>query len=129
MEIAARITRQIHNCRFLFDARATVAISAILLLSSISLLGSEKKEDVTVKNSSANKNVVLVNAEVNGRPVQLECFMSVAHCKIPKEGSYLLVRLPSGEGAYMDCPNVYLYEKSIPPRPGTRIGEYCLLGE
>jgi hypothetical protein len=101
-------------------------VGALVLLLPISLLARES-ENVTVKKGSVNKNVVLVDAEVNGKPVQLECFMSVPHCKIPKEGGYSLVRLPNGKGAYMDCPNVYLYQKSAPPRPETKIGEYCLL--
>ena len=103
-------------------------ISAFALLLPISLLARETA-DVTVKTGSVQKNVVLVDADVNGKSVQLECFLSVAHCKIPKGGSYSLVRLPAGKGVYMDCPNVVLYEKSVPPRPETKIGEYCLLGE
>jgi hypothetical protein len=88
-----------------------------------------EKENVTVKTTSVNGNVVLIDAEVNGKLVQLECVLSVAHCKIPKQGSYFFVRVPAGKGVYTDCQNVDLYEPSLPTRPGTEIGEYCLLGE
>jgi len=113
---------------FVLSGRATVAISVVVFFLTISLFAGDR-EDVTVKTSSLSNKIVLVNAEVNGKHVQLECFLSVAHCTIPKEGEYSLVRLPAGKGAYMDCPNVHLYKKSVPQSQGARIGEYCLLGE
>ena len=102
---------------------------AVLALLLPVLLFAGEKENVTVKSSSVNGNVVLIDAEVNGKLVQLECFLSAAHCKIPKQGSYFFVRVPADKGVYTDCTNVDLYESPAPNRPGTEIGEYCLLGE
>jgi hypothetical protein len=118
MEIVARINRH---------ARILAMTSALVLLPSVSALAGEK-EEITVKSSSVNKDVVLVSAAVNGKPVELECFVSL-HCNIPKEGVYLMSRVTRGKAIYMDCPNVDLYEKSGSRKQGKKIGEYCFLGE
>lgn len=128
MEVFARFTREVRRCMFSFIVRTTVSIVVIAVVLPLRLVADDGKA-ITIKSSLVNGNVVLVNGEVNGKAVQLECFLSVAHCKTPKEGDYVLVRFPRGKGPYMDCPNVYLYEQPAPSRRGQRIGEYCLLGE
>ena len=102
-------------------------VTVLVFLLPVSLIAGEK-ETITVKSGSVNGNVVLIDAELGGKPVQLECFLSAALCKIPKQDSYLLVRLPPGKGTYTDCTNADLYEESASQTPQTRIGEYCLLG-
>jgi hypothetical protein len=102
-------------------------VTALVLLSAISLLAGQK-EDITVKSSSVNKDVVLIEAEINDKAVELECFVSL-HCNVPKEGRYLMIRVTHGTATYMDCPNVDLYEKSLSHKRGKKIGRYCFLGE
>ena len=126
--MVTKLRRKVRRHVLQFDARTIFLLVAVVLVAPL-LLFAAQNQAIAIKDSSVNKNVVLVNGEVNGKPVQLECFLSVADCKIPKEGGYLLVRLPRGEGPYMDCPNVHLYEKSTPSQQGQRVGEYCLLGE
>jgi hypothetical protein len=121
--------KKIQNSRryqSLFGARRITTV-AFVLLSTIPLPAGGK-EEITVRSSSVNKDVVLVEAEVNGRPVELECFVSL-HCNIPKEGHYLMRRGIQGKATYMDCPNVNLYERSASGKQGKKIGQYCLLGE
>jgi hypothetical protein len=92
-------------------------------------LTSTKETPVAVRSGSVHGNVVLVDAEMNAKPVQLECFVSQGDCKIPKPGNYLLVRHPAGSGTYMDCPNIDLYEQSANAKTTKLLAEYCLLGE
>jgi hypothetical protein len=119
--------RTVHRCLAPFGAR-TIILAAAVAVAPL-LLFAAQNEVIAIKGGSVSKQVVLVNGEVGGKPVQLECFLSVAHCKIPKESDYVLVRFPRGEGPYMDCPNVQLYEKLNRSQLGQEIGDYCLLGE
>ncbi len=84
-------------------------------------------QSITVKSSSVDQKVVLIDASIAGKPVQLECFLSASHCVAPEPGEYLMVKLPAGTGVYMDCPNIDLYKKPPDPKSEHKIGEYCLL--
>lgn len=127
MAAISELLRMVRRFLVLSDARSIILVAGVAMAPLV--LFAAQKETIAIKDGSAKKDVVLVNGEVKGKPVQLECFLSVAHCKIPKEGDYILIRFPRGEGPYMDCPNVYLYEKSSRSQLGQKIGEYCLLGE
>jgi len=83
---------------------------------------------IAVKSASMKGNVVLVDAEMSGNPLQLECFVSQAYCRVPKPGGYLVFRLPAGGGTYTDCQNVDLYERSADSQTTKLFGEYCVLG-
>ncbi|MGA9528601.1 MAG: hypothetical protein WBS24_10840 [Terriglobales bacterium] len=126
MATISRLLRRVRRRSFLFDARTTILVAAVTATPLV--LFAAQHEAIAIKASSVSKQVVLVDGEVGGKSVQLECFLSVAHCKVPKEGDYVLIRFPEGEGPYMDCLNVHLYEKSNRLR-GQKIGDYCLLGE
>jgi len=104
------------------------AIGAMLMLASISLFATER-EEVVVRSSSVEKNVILVNIDKRGTALQLECFKSTTDCQIPKTGPYLIERLPPGKGAYTDCQNVDLYYRLTNSSAENKVGEYCLLGE
>jgi hypothetical protein len=119
VETIARIIRQ----------AKTIAITGTLIFLSPRLVIAADQEEITVKSSSVNKNVVSVNAEIKGKLVQLQCFLSATECAVTKEGIYVMSRVISGKATYMDCPNVDLYEKDTRHRQGRKIGEYCFLGE
>jgi hypothetical protein len=84
---------------------------------------------MTVKGGSVQKGVILLDAELSGKRVQLECFMSEPDCKIPKTGRYVFTKAPAGKGPYMDCSNISLYQKSTSTVPITKIADYCLLSD
>jgi len=81
-----------------------------------------------VKSASMKGNIVLVDVEMSGNPLQLECFVSQAHCKVPKPGGYFVFRPPAGGGTYMGCRNVDLYERPANSQTTKLVGEYCVLG-
>jgi hypothetical protein len=97
----------------------------VLLAAAVQLLAQEKSQ-ITVKESTVMTGVVIVTANVAGKPLELQCNQSMAACKAPKPGEYWMVRLPKNHGMY-DCANVDLYPKSADPDTSEKIGEYCLI--
>ncbi len=91
------------------------------------MLFAGESDTLTVRSSSIQSNVVLVSGDVAGRKVELECFLSVADCKVPSNGDYLLLNTPTEESVYQDCRNVSLYERFGGSERGTKVGNYCLL--
>jgi hypothetical protein len=96
------------------------------LLICATPLFSEDKSPITVKDSSANNGVVLVNINDSGKAFELQCNQSAPHCFPPQAGSYWMVRLPKNHGLY-DCANVDLYAQSANTgNPDDVLGEYCI---
>ena len=104
-------------------------IAVVMLVSVPLVLSAGEDKEIVIKNSAVKRDVVLLDGRVQNRDVQLECFSSVPHCTILKQGNYLLVYAPRGEGPYMDCVNVYLYDKNAASQRSHRVGTYCLLDE
>jgi hypothetical protein len=91
--------------------------------------GESEGTPILIKSGSINGKVVLVDAEMNGKRVQLECFVSQVECAVPKPGNYLLVKSPAGSSTYMDCPNIDLYEQPTDSKMKKLLAKFCLLGE
>ncbi len=81
---------------------------------------------ITVKGSSVNNGVVIVDVRESGKPYELQCNKSAPNCNVPEPGSYWMVRLPQNHGMY-DCNDVDLYPQSVDPESDEKLlGEYCL---
>jgi hypothetical protein len=93
---------------------------------AFSLRLSAEDQTITIKSHSVNKNVMLLEADLAGRQVELECFVSEKSCAALTPGDYLMVRLTRG-GIYQDCANVDIYGIAAHPPKGKQLGEYCLL--
>ena len=115
-----------NRCVKRIGSSIAVACGLPILLSGPVLAGD--RQAVIVKDTVVSKDVVLVNIAVRGKSAQLSCFLSVAHCKVPKPGDYLLVQVPPDKSVYMDCPNVDLFS-SVKSQTKEKVGEYCFLGE
>lgn len=97
-------------------------------LAMISPMCSAENQKITIEGSSVqSKQVVLLDADLAGKPVQLECFLSQKSCTALTSGDYLMVRLAAG-GIYQDCLNVGIYSLGENPTKDKPLGEYCLLG-
>lgn len=102
--------------------------SIVLLMSlaaAVALLAQEKSP-ITVKESTVMTGVVIITANENGKPLELQCNQSMAACTVLKPGEYWMVRLPKNYGMY-DCANVDLFPKSADPETSEKLGEYCLI--
>jgi len=99
---------------------------ALLLLVCAAPLFAQDKSPITVKDSTVNNGVVIVNIHESGKPFELQCNQSAPHCTAPQPGSYWMVRLPKNHGLY-DCANVDLYLQSDnSENPDKILGEYCI---
>ncbi len=96
----------------------------VLLLSALQLLAVDKTL-ITVKNSSTNSGVIMVNIHEDGKPQELQCTESAPNCVAPQAGNYWMVRLPKNHGLY-DCDNVDLYLQNEDPETAQKVGEFCL---
>ena len=122
------LSRDASKRRIRVSFRLSFLVSVISLSTCISASAAQR-EEIFIKSSLVKKTLILVDAEVLGKPVQLECFTSDSDCKVPKNGHYFFVRLPAGKGKYMNCPNIILHEGSTSSHPGAEIGEFCFLVE
>lgn len=110
--------------------------SALALMAMYALIGcftldsrvfASQGEEVTIKGGSARQGVILIDAELGSHAVQLECFLTSASCKIPRNGGYHLTRIAIGKGLYEDCHNVRVYRIDHGKESRAIVGEYCLL--
>ncbi len=101
------------------------SILVFLLICAATLFGQDKSV-ITVKDSTVNHGVVIVNIHESGKPFELQCTESVPRCTAPQPGSYWMIRLPKNHGFY-DCANVDLYSQSETSENTDKIlGEYCI---
>lgn len=100
------------------------AIVLFLFVAAVLALAQEKSA-ITVKDSSVSTGVVIVSAEMGGKPVELQCNLNTPSCVQLKPGKYQMVQLPKNYGMY-DCQNADVYDLSATPGTDQRIGEYCL---
>jgi hypothetical protein len=95
-------------------------------LVAISTVLSAENQKITIKSSTVQDKVLLLEADLAGKSTELECFLSVKSCTALAPGDYLMVRLMTG-GSYQDCQNVEIYSPSGKPTKDKPLGEYCLL--
>ncbi len=100
----------------------------VLLLISVSALSCTSTETIVVKKSSVEKDVITVDGGIDGKSVQLMCFMSVKNCREIPDGVYSFIRVTPGKGIYTDCPNIDIYVKDSNDKKTEQVSEYCLLG-
>jgi hypothetical protein len=105
--------------------RMAALISIVLLFGAVSAR-SEEKELITVKNVEVNNGVVLITAQGEKTPIDLQCNKDFLGCSVLKPGGYLMVRLPKNHGPY-ECSNVTVYAKGQNPETlGEQLGTYCI---
>lgn len=98
-----------------------------LLLSGVSF-ATTPIEIIFVQKSSVEKNIVIIDGEVQGKTVQLTCFVTAQNCREIPEGVYSFIRVAPGKGIYTDCPNIDIYVKDLNNKKAAQVAEYCLLG-
>jgi hypothetical protein len=111
------------------------ALLIVLVLTTLATEQAEgfgdgpRRDSITVKSTSVEDKVVLIDIDVAGKAVQLECTLNVPHCGVLKPGPYVMLRLPENKGPYNDCPNVEVYQKAPTGDAEDIVGQYCLLQE
>ena len=104
----------------------SVGLLIFLLIVAANLFAGDG-EPIVVKNTTVQKNVVLTQAQIGEKMIELECFLTRVPCTPPESGRYVMVRLGAGEGAYQDCTNVDLYRVRSAEEGRQKVGTYCLL--
>jgi hypothetical protein len=89
--------------------RTNVSLLFALVVSSMNSAESEK---IAIKNSSMHGGTLLLEAELTGKSVELECHTKEKSCKDLPPGDYSMVRLQH-EGIYEDCVNVDIYKNKM----------------
>jgi hypothetical protein len=80
-----------------------------------------KETPVVIRSASMRGDMILLNVEMYGKPMQLECFRSQADCKIPKPGTYSAVR------NYRNFQELELYEQSSDSQTAKLFGYYYMV--
>ena len=99
-----------------------------LLLAIAGFALSVRAADVqilTVKSISVESSVVVVIADLHGKPTQLTCQISLPSCSQPQPGEYSMRPATADEAIYQDCTNVVLLKTSTASKE--QIGVYCWL--
>jgi hypothetical protein len=117
-----RSAAKFHFCRKWFMKKLLVCL---ILMISIQAFADDKSK-VTVKSTEKNSGVVIVSINDGKRTVELNCNDGFPGCTAPKNGEYLMVKLPKNHGVY-DCQNVDLFQPDADPETTEKIGEYCLI--
>lgn len=82
-------------------------------------------QTLTVKSISVENTAVMVSADLQGKPTQLTCQISLPSCSRPQPGEYSMRPATADEAIYQDCTNVVLLETSGASKE--KIGVYCWL--
>jgi len=101
------------------------AVIAVLLLTAATVPSQEKRELITVKNTEVSNGVVIITAQGEKTPVELQCNKDYVRCTLLKPGEYAMVRLPKNRGMY-DCSNVIVYDKGANTDTDDDLGRYCI---
>jgi hypothetical protein len=102
------------------------AIVSIVLLFGVVNARAQEKELITVKSVELNNGVVLITAQGEKTPIELQCNKDFLGCVVLKPGGYLMVRLAKNHGPY-ECSNVTVYAKGqTPDTVGEQLGSYCI---
>lgn len=97
----------------------------VLFILTLALLLAQQKSVITVKDSSVATGVIIVDAQMAGKAVELQCNQETPGCTNLKRGTYLMVELPKNHGIY-DCKDVQVFPESANPDTDQKLGEYCL---
>ena len=100
-------------------------ILLVIIVTAVLVLAQEKLS-LVVKDSSTYTGVVIVNAELAGKAVELQCNQNASACTLLKSGKYTMVVLPKNWGMY-DCKNVDVYQETANTETDQKLGEYCLI--
>ena len=101
-------------------------IIVLLVMGLATLVLAQDKLTLTVKDSSITTGVVIVEGQIAGKSVDLQCNEGSPDCKPLKHGTYTVIKLPKNHGMY-DCQNVDIFDQTANPDTDQRIGEYCLM--
>lgn len=93
---------------------------AIVALS----LHAADEQTITIKSKSIENSTLMVNADLGGKPTELQCQIRLPSCSQPQPGDYTMRPATADESVYEDCTNVVLLKPSAPKE---KIGVYCRL--
>ena len=99
---------------------------AIFILAVGALLLAQEKSVITVKDSTVATGVVIIDAQMAGKAVELQCNHGAPSCTALKRGTYVMLQLPKNRGLY-DCRCVRVYAEGDDPESAEILGEYCLI--
>jgi hypothetical protein len=102
------------------------AVVLILFWFGGVIVHAQEKEPITVKGAEVNNGVVLITAQSEKAPIELQCNKDVLGCSVLKPGANVMIRLPKNHGLY-ECSNVTVYAKGqSPDTVGKELGRYCI---
>ena len=101
-------------------------IIGVLLLGAALPALPQEKSTMTVKDSQVASGVVIVDVQIAGKSVELQCNQGMSKCEQLKRGTYQVVKLPKNRG-YYDCQNVEVYAQGADPEQDEKIGAYCMV--
>ena len=87
---------------------------------------SPQARKITVKASSVSGRTLLVEADLAGKAIELECQTTQDTCAKLPPADYYMVSLKDA-GVYMDCANVDVYAANANLKRDKALGTYCLL--
>ena len=89
-------------------------------------VSAQEKSTITVKGSSVNNGVVIVDVMKGGKGYDLQCNQGAPSCTQLKSGKYELVQLEPNTGMY-DCKDVQVFAEGADAADNDKkLGEYCL---
>jgi hypothetical protein len=102
-----------------------MAVALFLLWGAVGASAQEKSV-ITVKGTTLNNGVVLVDIVKGGKGLDMQCNQGAPGCTQLKSGKYQLVVLPENMGMY-ECKDVQVFEESADTSDSNKkLGEYCL---
>ena len=105
---------------------ALCLLTVVLMFAGAVNTLAQEKSAITVKGSSINNGVVIVDVMKSGKGYDLECNHGAPSCAELKSGKYLMVELSSNTGMY-DCKDVQVFADGADTEDSNnKLGEYCL---
>ena len=102
-----------------------VAVTLFLLWGAVGVSAQEKTV-ITVKVTTLNNGVVLIDIVKGGKGSEMQCNQGAPGCTQLKAGKYQLLQLPENMGMY-ECKDVQVFEESADTSDASKkLGEYCL---
>ncbi|MFZ1918143.1 MAG: hypothetical protein WAU58_11255 [Terriglobales bacterium] len=105
---------------------ALYLLMAVLVFAGATKALAQEKSAITVKGSSINNGVVIVDVMKGGKGYDLECNQGTLSCVQLKGGKYLMLELPANTGMY-ECKDVQVFAEGADTEDSdNKLGEYCL---
>ena len=101
------------------------ALILLAFFAAVAVMAQQPPSAIVVKDATVATGVVIVTADLGGKPIELQCTQSMSACVSLKTGKYMMVQLPKNHGMY-DCQNVNIYPDGANPATAEKIGQYCL---